>query len=281
MKLTRYLLDLINMHRCKRCIQEAKKKYYKYNASVCAIAKNEESYLEEWIEHHLKIGFEHIYIIDNNDDYGLEKLLFPYIARKQITLIDYVGIKPKNQTSAYTYCLDNYGCENRWIAFIDVDEFICLTKDMFIEHFLKRREHLPGIAMNWKMYGADGQIYKEAGKVMDRFKIPVQSKRNYCFKSIIQPHIYLSLGDGRMGAHRWSYPLFDENGNLILGELRKPTYQYIAVNHYYTKSFEEFFDRMKRGETIGGHKTLDDFFEINDISMKSLILKYIEDKQNE
>ena len=33
MKLTRYLLDLINMHRLKRCIFKAKDKRYKYNLS--------------------------------------------------------------------------------------------------------------------------------------------------------------------------------------------------------------------------------------------------------
>lgn len=266
------------MQRCKRCISKVKDRNYKYNASVCAMAKNEEPYLEEWIEHHLKIGFEHIYIIDNNDDFGLDLFLLPYIECKQVTLINYVGIKPKNQTSAYIYCLDNYGHESRWMAFIDVDEFICLMRDMSIESFLKERKHLPGITMNWKMYGADGKIYKEKGKVMERFNTSVESKMNYCFKSIIQPHIYLSLGDGKMGAHRWNYPLFDENGNLVLGELRKPTYQYIALNHYYTKSFEEFFDRMKRGETIGGHKTLDDFFKVNDISMKPRIMKYIKNE---
>lgn len=81
-----------------------------------------------------------------------------------------------------------------------------------------------------------------------------------------------------MGVHCWNYPLSDENDNLVLDELRKPTDQYIALIHYYTKSFEGFFDRMKWDETIGGHKTLDDYFNVNDISMKPRIIKYIKNE---
>lgn len=73
MKLTRYLLDLINMHRLKRCMIKVKDKRYKYNTSICAIAKNEESYLIEWLDHHLNLGFNHVYIIDNNDQTGLRE----------------------------------------------------------------------------------------------------------------------------------------------------------------------------------------------------------------
>ena len=34
--------------------------------ALCAIGKFEEDYLQEWIEHHLKIGFDKIYFYDNN-----------------------------------------------------------------------------------------------------------------------------------------------------------------------------------------------------------------------
>lgn len=65
------------MQGCKHCISIIKDENYKWNAFVCAMAKSEESYLKEWIEHHLKIGFEHICIIDNNnDDYDLDLFFY-------------------------------------------------------------------------------------------------------------------------------------------------------------------------------------------------------------
>ena len=33
---------------------------------VCGIAKNEDDYIEDWVRFHLRIGFDHIYLYDNN-----------------------------------------------------------------------------------------------------------------------------------------------------------------------------------------------------------------------
>ena len=34
---------------------------------IVAIAKNEELYLEEWVKYHFNLGFDKIFICDNND----------------------------------------------------------------------------------------------------------------------------------------------------------------------------------------------------------------------
>ena len=36
-------------------------------SAICAIARNECEYLEEWITYHLDLGFTHIFLYDNND----------------------------------------------------------------------------------------------------------------------------------------------------------------------------------------------------------------------
>jgi len=40
-------------------------------AVVCSIMTKEEAYLDEWIDYHLGIGFEHMYIYDNTADLEL------------------------------------------------------------------------------------------------------------------------------------------------------------------------------------------------------------------
>ena len=35
--------------------------------ALCAIARHEEDYLAEWIDYHLALGFDHIFIYDNDD----------------------------------------------------------------------------------------------------------------------------------------------------------------------------------------------------------------------
>ena len=165
------------MHRFKRCIFKAKDKRYKYNTSICAIAKNEESYLIEWLDHHLNLGFNHVYIIDNNDQSGLREFLSDYLEEGFVTIIDFHNIKPSNQVPAYEYCLLNYGHESRWMAFIDIDEFIILKQDKDINTFLNRYLKYPSILMNWVMYGSNGQILRQERGVKSRFLQPATEGR--------------------------------------------------------------------------------------------------------
>ena len=40
-------------------------------AVVCSIQKQEDAYIDEWVDYHLAIGFKMIYIYDNTDNYDL------------------------------------------------------------------------------------------------------------------------------------------------------------------------------------------------------------------
>jgi hypothetical protein len=37
----------------------------KYYSSICIIIKNDHDLLPEWLEHYSRLGFDHIYLIDN------------------------------------------------------------------------------------------------------------------------------------------------------------------------------------------------------------------------
>ncbi|WP_368044404.1 glycosyltransferase family 2 protein, partial [uncultured Desulfovibrio sp.] len=43
--------------------------------AVCLIAKDEEYYLKEWCEYHLRIGFDSIIIYDNGSKIPIKKFL--------------------------------------------------------------------------------------------------------------------------------------------------------------------------------------------------------------
>ena len=58
----------------------------RYYLAVCAIAKNEGPYFQEWIEWHRKQGVEKFYIYDNESTDGTREVLEPYIASG---LVDY------------------------------------------------------------------------------------------------------------------------------------------------------------------------------------------------
>lgn len=37
------------------------------NTAVVCICKNEENYIKEWIDHYFSLGFDKIFVCDNND----------------------------------------------------------------------------------------------------------------------------------------------------------------------------------------------------------------------
>ena len=280
MKITNYCLNLINMFRCRQVLRKAKDTCFKYETAICALAKNEELYLKEWLDHHYALGFDHVYLIDNNDKPGLKSFLASYLDKALLTIIDFHGIKPSNQSAAYEYCLANYAKETRWMAFIDIDEFVMLKKDSDIRSFLSHYMHYPAILMNWVMYGSNNQVFNKLGGVKERFPLPATEGQaiesmNKCFKSIIQTMVYTTFTDCSFrSAHRWSFPLYNEYGKLVLGESSNHSTNYIQLNHYWSKSYEEFVNRCSRGETIGGNKNKMDFFRINPSSMMSQIEEY-------
>ena len=98
------------------------------NTCVCAIAKNENNYIREWVEHYHNIGFSSIYLFDNNETNGenLEDPIKDYI-KSGFVIVDkkYRGINDRLcQIEAYTYFYTENKNKFDWCLFVDIDEFL-------------------------------------------------------------------------------------------------------------------------------------------------------------
>ena len=67
--------------------------------------------LVEWIEFHLLVGFDHIYVYDNTgahtDKTSLESTLFPRFMDTEVTRIDWVSCL-RYQHIGFTYVCDSF-----------------------------------------------------------------------------------------------------------------------------------------------------------------------------
>ena len=116
---------------------------YKYDISICAMYKNEAKYLLEWIEYHRMIGVDHFYLYNNNSTDNHLSLIEPYINEGIITYNEYVvditnvghmnAFKDVNYP--YNHCPQTYKLESKYIAFIDIDEFIVLRSENIHQKF--------------------------------------------------------------------------------------------------------------------------------------------------
>ena len=240
----------------------------RYYLAVCAIAKNEGPYFKEWIEWHRSKGVEKFYIYDNESTDCTREVLEPYIVSGLVEYRYFPGFHC--QLAAYDDCLEKYRFDARWIAIIDLDEFIVPVKDKTIPDFLKRFEQFPVVEINWLVYGSGGAVKKEEGDLMKRFKchsLP-EHQLNRHVKSIVNPRRVFSV----IGCHevaRISGHAADSHGNPIKRNFRdrEPQQDVIRINHYAVKSYEEFKAKQARGRARGKqHTRSDEYFTLYDLN---------------
>ena len=241
----------------------------KYYLAVCAIAKNEGPYFKEWIEWHRAHGVEKFYIYDNESTDCTQEVLTPYIESGLVEYNYWPGMK--QQLPAYDDCFERHRLEARWLAVIDLDEFIVPMMDKTIPGFLHRMEKFSVVEINWLVYGSGGAKTKEPGGVMERFhrhSLP-DHVLNRHVKSIVDPRRVCTM----VGCHeaaRISGRAADSHGMLLKKGFRdrKPQQDVIRINHYAVKSYEEFLAKRARGRAR--INTLRDFsyfeqYDLNDI----------------
>jgi hypothetical protein len=221
---------------------------------MVAIVKNEAQYIQEWLYFHSMLGVKHFYIYDNNSSDSTAELLRRY---NSVTTIAWPQEEAKTQRVAYAHALTTFGSESRWMVFIDADEFVFPTRYDTLPEALSKYEDLPGLVVPWRMFGHSGHRTRPAGLVIENYTKTVQlphpqiSQRDYGFlrkvKSIVDPtrvkgvnpHVFLTDGGVFHTPNRqlWSkdHPCSPAEDDHIL------------LNHYFSKSEEEFEAKVDRG----------------------------------
>jgi len=250
--------------------------------SVCAIAKNEGCYFAEWLEYHMLVGVEKFYIYDNESDDDTKKILAPYIKSGIVEYTYWPG--EKQQLPVYEDCIARHKFETRWLAVIDLDEFIVPIETKTIPAFMKRFERFSGLEINWLIYGDNGHKTKTNSLVIERFKkhsLP-DFNPNRNIKSIINPRFVAHVEN-----HSFPYAIgysADPDGNKMkydgFYDTKSPLYDKIRINHYYCKSWEEYSKRNTRGNALTGigHKYSRRTFNANNKNdiLDTTMEKYVE-----
>lgn len=239
--------------------------------AVCAIAKNEGPYFKEWLDWHISQGVEKFYIYDNESTDCTRDVLAPYIESGVVEYIYYPGYR--RQIAAYDDCIDRHRFDTRWLAFIDLDEFIVPLRDRSITEFLTGFEDSPVVEINWLIYGSGGAEKKSPAPVMERFRrhsIP-SHRLNRHVKSIVNPRRVFTM-TGCHEAARIDGVAADSHGDPITRNFRErePQQDVIRINHYAVRSKEEFIEKQNRGRASGSQRTISmDYFnryDLNDIA---------------
>lgn len=230
-----------------------------YYSAVVLLIKEENRYLEEWIDWHLALGFDHIYIYDNGIRERVEEVTGGYEKekKKKITVIDWSGHHDHIQQDAYNHFLENFKEKVRWGLFIDSDEFLRFTSDVSdVNTFLKEYEDYTEIWGYEVEYDANGQEAYEEKPVRERFTRQTDVREGFYYKNFIQVN--------RIDSFLMHYAYYDEAKHLLL-KSEQSNRELFVIDHYYTKSWEEWQKKIKErgGADPNYQKALREFFVYN------------------
>lgn len=261
-----------------------------YRLTICALAKNENAYINEWVKYHVDLGVEFIYLYDNNDrnvSYVGDCIDAPY--RDRVLVIDKRGLNLRSkQQVVYNEWLSTYAKDTEFCIFIDIDEFV--VTDSLKGLLSQIPSHCDAMALNWYNYSDGGVIDgDETVSVRERFKTPAVKNTgfwNKCIKSIVRCDGRYIKAVNSHGFSRGKQPFVycDCCGNqieLVKGlkfavcKIANPT-SYIA--HYPTKSLREYLKyKVDRLGAVWNYEQgrLNYYFRFNDKTPDKM--KYIAD----
>jgi len=244
---------------------------------LCTIGKKENLYASEFVEHYKKIGYDKIFIYDNNDirDERLEDVLNKHIASNFVKIINYRGYRGKRnspQTDAYIDCYEKNKNNYDWLSFFDFDEFLEMNKNKNIKEYLKNKvfKKCANIKINWLMFSDNDLLYYENIPLQKRFTTPLyHDNANIIIKSTVRGNLKFNYWRSMSNPHSSSNYLTACNS---IGNVTNPTAFYISpfnhefsyLKHYSTKTIQEYCNKMKKGRADllvkFDKKTLENYF---------------------
>lgn len=250
--------------------------------ALCCIGRMENRYAVEYVEYYKTIGFDKIFIYDNNfnDEEYFEDVLKSYIDDGFIEITNYRD-KEVCQLEAYQDCYNKHNKEYDWIAFFDFDEFLYIVNDGKIKDFLSNEKfkNFQTIHVNWMNYGDNDLVYYEDKPVQERFKVPLEYDlcmtydfpENFHIKSIIKSGIDNFTWTVNTHIPSTSLKACDCNGIECKNSSFKPyNYDKCYLKHYYTKTIEEWLThKYKRQyadrvhEKLNTNELINRFFKLN------------------
>ncbi|MBR5914697.1 MAG: glycosyltransferase family 92 protein [Selenomonadaceae bacterium] len=263
------------------------KDLFLYDLAIVSIMKNAAPYVEEWLDYHLLAGVDHFFIYDNESEDNFKEILQPYIDAGLVTYIFYPG--QRVMMAAFNEAIDKYKYLCRYIAFVDDDEFILPKNNRSIskvvDEILFNDMKAGGLEISWVFYGSSGQEKADYSHgVLERFKRRA-TKESRSAKSILNPRRVKYMWTTHFAVYQQGYGGLNQNKLEQFSDIPFRLTDKIVINHYHTKSWEEYCLKRKRGDGVvkTGDKYIDKTFKAHDLNdiFDEEILRYRKARSDE
>ena len=272
--------------------------------ALVVIGRLENRYAVEFVEHYKQLGFDQIFIGDNNrtNEEHFEDVLQSYIDEKFVTIINRrnhinaINIMSSGKYSVQVYfykymyenCLNDYD----WAAFFDFDEFLILTKHKSIKDYLSDPDFIGynQILINWKIYTDNDLVYDDGRPCLERFTTPMKINKCVEYNRPENGHVKCIIKTKIKNIdiytpHNFFNEIVDSStcnceGNYVINDqhtyCQEINYTYAYIKHFTTKTIDEWSIKLKRGvgdrdiKTFSKTYNIERFFKYNKITSEKL-----------
>lgn len=227
---------------------------------ICAIAKNENNYINDWVNYYLNLGVDSISIFDNNDvsSEWIGNRIDRDLLNSRVKIIPASNFTAGFQVKVYTAFYNAAKNTFDWLGFFDIDEFLMLPKYKTIPELLNTiRKDINVLRLNWQIYGDDGIVNGDISiPIYKRITNKLNHQYNFHGKCFVRG----GLDDVLFTSSH--YPLINGQvpvqcspSNQLIGRptinLGRIEYNTAYLAHYMTKTWSEF-KSQKLGRTDAG-----------------------------
>lgn len=262
------------------------KKNFLHEIAIVVIAKDEGPYIKEWIEYHQLVGIHKFYFYDNDSTDNTADILKPYI---DSGIVEYTLLSGKaKQLIAYNDAIKKHKQECKWMAFIDMDEFLMPTKpfesisEICSRLILNSSKGAVGVGVNWAVYGSSHHEKKTQGFIIENYIWRGENYHwaNFHIKTICNPRMVKDYISPHYPLYKLGgYSISESTGERLYGWFcHTVEYRNMRINHYFTKAKEEFIQKRNRGlgDRLGKYD-MDMFntYNLNDLQDNNMAI-YVE-----
>jgi tellurite resistance-related uncharacterized protein len=243
---------------------------------IVCIVKNESTYIGEWLQFHILQGATDFIIYDNGSTDDTIEVARRYSSGATCTVIPWrtFAIADEHnfsiQSLAYGHALCNFGPTLRWMAFIDIDEFLFSPSGASLPDVLTSIA-LPAISVPWLNFGPSGHQTKPSGLVIENYTecaphplLPAQ-RSLLRYKSIVDPVEVSAMSSHIFPLHKHGNVAFNEQGRMIEHHnVQDPEFvatEKLRLNHYFTRSVEEIQHRIAKGRVSSNGQIRENYID--------------------
>ena len=222
--------------------------------AVCTMGKRENLYVKEYVDYYVKLGIDHLFIYDDNDQ-NTERISDEVEPKYETYVTVYENIKDtiKDQSTAFTDCyyknIDKYD----WFLMVDMDEFLYIVNNSLKDYLVSKDfDKCDFIKFNWVNANDNGLLHYDNRSLFERFKGP------YIKDEFIKTIIRGNISDLKYWVHS---PYISPKRNISCNSIGKQiiskkvniesvspiNVEKAFIIHFRYKSTEEFINKYKRG----------------------------------